>query len=133
MVHPQGIGSGVSTASRRHGSAANHITAATETAALRGRCAAAGGREIAAGSAGVIAAGPAVAVHGAGTAVDVLGHVSVLELPLAAGALHPLPGAIPLHVRSARVVNEGELQQGAEHKTLAHLEIYWGGSVDLLW
>ena len=45
-------------------------------------------------------------------------RVGVLELPLPPGPLDPLPAAVPLHVRAARIVDKGELQQCTEHKSL---------------
>ena len=49
------------------------------------------------------------------------GDVRVLQLPLSSRALHPLSGAIALHVWPRRVVDQCEFKQGAEHEALADL------------
>ncbi len=48
--------------------------------------------------------------------------VGVLEFPLPPRTLHALARAVALHIRPAGVVDQGELQQCAEHEALANLE-----------
>jgi hypothetical protein len=56
-----------------------------------------------------------------GTSLLLLG-VRVFQLPLAPSPFHTLSGAVTLHVRAGGVVDQRELEKGAEHEALAHLQ-----------